>query len=171
MGRPFESQRKRPPAGAAAFVARSRLGYRKDAFGRVERSEIALTVGWNGAVGALTTARVVAQTQTLETAQRSARFGYDSERQIVRITYAIAAFVFFGLMLAVALRMKPNPTPTRPSIAPVVPQPSTVELPREPPFGPLKMPDSELPCDVDQVLADKCRRCHGSPSRNGAPLV
>jgi hypothetical protein len=33
------------------------------------------------------------------------------------------------------------------------------------------MPDSDLPCDVDQVLADKCRRCHGTPGRNGAPLI
>lgn len=89
----------------------------------------------------------------------------------MRITYAIAAFVFFGLMLVVALRMKPEASPARPPPAPVSPEPSVVELPREPPFGALKLPDSELPCDVDQVLADKCRRCHGSPSRNGAPLV
>jgi hypothetical protein len=89
----------------------------------------------------------------------------------VRIVYWLATFVFFGMMLAVALRMKPKPPPTRPPAATAAPVPSTVELPREPPFGPLKLPDSELPCDVDQVLADKCRRCHGSPARHGAPLT
>lgn len=89
----------------------------------------------------------------------------------MRIVYWLATIVFLGMMFAVALRLKPPPPPTRPPPAPVAPAPSPVELPREPPFGPLKMPDSELPCDVDQVLADKCRRCHGTPGRNGAPLT
>jgi hypothetical protein len=43
-------------------------------------------------------------------------------------------------------------------------------LPPEPPLGVLRMPNSELPCDVDEVLARKCRRCHGTPSRHGAPF-
>jgi hypothetical protein len=27
-----------------------------------------------------------------------------------------------------------------------------------------------LPCDVEAVLAAKCRRCHGSPTMQGAPF-
>ena len=94
------------------------------------------------------------------------RFG-----NVVRFVYSLAAFVFFGLMVVVALRLKPRPIPTKPPPAPVAPAQTVQELPLEPPFGPLKQPDSELPCDVDQVLADKCRRCHATPSRNGAPLT
>jgi uncharacterized membrane protein len=30
--------------------------------------------------------------------------------------------------------------------------------------------ETPLPCDVDQVLADKCRQCHGSPVEFGAPI-
>jgi hypothetical protein len=43
-------------------------------------------------------------------------------------------------------------------------------MPLEPPWGPPKQPGSELPADVDDVLAHKCRRCHGVPTRNGAPF-
>lgn len=41
----------------------------------------------------------------------------------------------------------------------------------EPPFGPLRQAGAELPCDVDDIFARKCRRCHGTPPRHGAPLT
>lgn len=43
-------------------------------------------------------------------------------------------------------------------------------LPLEPPFGPLRAPKAGLPCAVDTVFADKCRRCHTTPTRHGAPF-
>ncbi len=46
--------------------------------------------------------------------------------------------------------------------APLAPE-SPVEL--------LRVPGSGLPCDVDEVFASKCRRCHTIPPRHGAPLV
>jgi uncharacterized membrane protein len=33
------------------------------------------------------------------------------------------------------------------------------------------VPDSGLPCAVDDVFARKCRRCHTIPTRHGAPFV
>ncbi|HUH02410.1 MAG TPA: hypothetical protein VML75_10460 [Kofleriaceae bacterium] len=30
--------------------------------------------------------------------------------------------------------------------------------------------DTPLPCDVDRVLEDKCRLCHGEPTAFGAPF-
>jgi hypothetical protein len=74
-------------------------------------------------------------------------------------------------MLAVVLRQE---TPRRaPRAKRIETPPSVVEvpLPPEPPFGPLKQPNSELPADVDEVLARKCRRCHTVPTRNGAPFT
>lgn len=44
-------------------------------------------------------------------------------------------------------------------------------LPEEPPFEGLRVPSSGLPCEVDEVFANKCRRCHGVPPRHAAPLV
>jgi len=43
--------------------------------------------------------------------------------------------------------------------------------PEEPPVDVLRVPDSGLPCAVDEVFARKCRRCHTIPTRHGAPLV
>lgn len=44
-------------------------------------------------------------------------------------------------------------------------------LPPEPPVELLEVPNSGLPCDVNRVLKDKCRRCHTIPSRHAAPLA
>jgi hypothetical protein len=44
-------------------------------------------------------------------------------------------------------------------------------LPEEPPIEITRVPDSGLPCDVDDVFARKCRRCHTIPTRHGAPFV
>lgn len=43
--------------------------------------------------------------------------------------------------------------------------------PEEPPVELTRVPDSGLPCDVDDVFAKKCRRCHTIPARHGAPFV
>jgi hypothetical protein len=43
-------------------------------------------------------------------------------------------------------------------------------LPLEPPLERVRVPDSELPCPVDDVLARKCRRCHTTPARHNAPF-
>lgn len=43
-------------------------------------------------------------------------------------------------------------------------------LPRDPPLEKVRVPDSGLPCDVDDVLARKCRRCHTTPARHNAPF-
>jgi len=44
-------------------------------------------------------------------------------------------------------------------------------LPEEPPVELTRVPDSGLPCPVDDVFARKCRRCHTIPTRHGAPFV
>jgi hypothetical protein len=48
--------------------------------------------------------------------------------------------------------------------------PPKLELPIEPPFGPLEVDNSGLPCDVEAVLKAKCRRCHTEPRRHSAPF-
>jgi hypothetical protein len=45
-----------------------------------------------------------------------------------------------------------------------------LEIPPEPPLGTIEVENSGLPCDVEAVLKAKCRRCHGSPRRHGAPF-
>jgi hypothetical protein len=44
-------------------------------------------------------------------------------------------------------------------------------LAEEPPIEVARVPNSGLPCKVDDVFASKCRRCHTIPTRHGAPLV
>ncbi len=44
-------------------------------------------------------------------------------------------------------------------------------LAEEPPIEVKRVPNSGLPCKVDDVFASKCRRCHTIPTRHGAPLV
>jgi hypothetical protein len=43
-------------------------------------------------------------------------------------------------------------------------------VPVDPPLEKSRVPDSGLPCDVDDVLARKCRRCHTNPARHTAPF-
>jgi hypothetical protein len=31
-------------------------------------------------------------------------------------------------------------------------------------------PAAQFPCEVDLILETRCRRCHGSPTKNGAPF-
>jgi hypothetical protein len=74
------------------------------------------------------------------------------------------------LMVVVLARMERprRPPPSKPPepARPYVEQP----LPLEAPWGPPKVPNADLPADVDEVLAKKCRRCHGTPPRNAAPF-
>ncbi len=44
-------------------------------------------------------------------------------------------------------------------------------LPEEPPLELVRVASSGLPCEVDDVFARKCRRCHTIPTRHGAPFV
>jgi len=44
-------------------------------------------------------------------------------------------------------------------------------LPVEPTPELLRVKGSGLPCAVDEVFANKCRRCHTIPPRHSAPLV
>lgn len=44
-------------------------------------------------------------------------------------------------------------------------------LPEEPPVETLRVPNSGIPCKVDDAFAAKCRRCHTVPTRHGAPFV
>lgn len=48
---------------------------------------------------------------------------------------------------------------------------AALPMPEEPPVETLRVPNSGLPCKVDDVFASKCRRCHTIPTRHGAPLV
>ena len=48
---------------------------------------------------------------------------------------------------------------------------AALPMPEEPPIEIARVPDSGLPCDVDDVFAKKCRRCHTIPTRHGAPFV
>jgi|GEM_PF-1989477 len=48
---------------------------------------------------------------------------------------------------------------------------AALPLPEEPPIETPRVPNSGLPCKVDDVFASKCRRCHTIPTRHGAPLV
>lgn len=43
--------------------------------------------------------------------------------------------------------------------------------PEEPPIETPRVPNSGIPCRVDEVFASKCRRCHTVPTRHGAPFV
>ena len=44
-------------------------------------------------------------------------------------------------------------------------------LQEEPPVETLRVPNSGIPCKVEDAFAAKCRRCHTVPSRHGAPFV
>jgi hypothetical protein len=48
---------------------------------------------------------------------------------------------------------------------------AALPLPEEPPIEIPRVPNSGLPCRVDEVFASKCRRCHTVPTRHGAPFV
>jgi hypothetical protein len=48
---------------------------------------------------------------------------------------------------------------------------AALPLPEEPPIETPRVPNSGIPCKVDEVFASKCRRCHTVPTRHGAPFV
>ncbi len=76
----------------------------------------------------------------------------------------VAAFAAL-LLWRVLEGPKKKPPPAAPmALAP--PEP----LPLEPPVQVLRVANSGLPCDVDDVLASKCRRCHTQPPRHSAPV-
>jgi len=84
---------------------------------------------------------------------------------------AWAFLIVFGVVLfVVVLRMERPHRP--PKVKAPEPAGSHVEMPPplEAPWGPPSVPDSDLPANVDDVLAKKCRRCHGSPTRHSAPF-
>lgn len=51
------------------------------------------------------------------------------------------------------------------------PAPSPEASPTPPPWAKRVSPDGGFPCDVDQVLAASCRRCHWEPQENDAPFA
>ncbi|HEY3667044.1 MAG TPA: hypothetical protein VGL19_13620 [Polyangiaceae bacterium] len=57
----------------------------------------------------------------------------------------------------------------RRAAATAVPEPEP--LPLEAPVELLRVPNSGLPCAVDELLAAKCRRCHTRPTRHTAPFA
>lgn len=80
------------------------------------------------------------------------------------------AVVAIAIALGRASKGKPSPEVKSAPFQSGTPSASE-PIPEEPAFGPLRAPDSGLPCDVDEVLAKKCRRCHATPARHGAPFA
>jgi len=74
---------------------------------------------------------------------------------------AFVALVFWRVLAG----PKKKPLPQQPVVL-AAPEP----LPLEPPVELLRVENSGLPCDVDAVLASKCRRCHTQPARHSAPV-
>lgn len=71
--------------------------------------------------------------------------------------------------LSVGCQKKPAPTQQWQRSAPE-PPPVVEALPPEPPVEVLRVPNSGLPCAVEEVLVAKCRRCHTQPMRHTAPF-
>lgn len=67
-----------------------------------------------------------------------------------------------------ACEKKLPPQPGQPSL--VAPSEPSEVIPPEPPLELVRVPNSGLPCAVDDVLAAKCRRCHSVPARHSAPF-
>jgi hypothetical protein len=87
----------------------------------------------------------------------------------------IIALVVLALVVAFGRKGKPKPVAPVPIAAPSrstepVEKPEPYTIPEDPPLGVVRVENSELPCDVDDVLARKCRRCHATPARHGAPF-
>lgn len=77
---------------------------------------------------------------------------------------------FVAAFAALALwRVLEGPKKKSTPSAPMVP-PAPEPLPMEAPVRVLRAENSGLPCDVDEVLASKCRRCHTQPPRHSAPV-
>jgi hypothetical protein len=63
---------------------------------------------------------------------------------------------------------KPTPAQVKPSASPQVEV--AASSPSPPPWADRISADGGFPCDVDQVLATSCRRCHFDPRENDAPF-
>lgn len=92
---------------------------------------------------------------------RKTRRGSATPRLLAKAHWVVGIVVLVGA--AVYLLSTARATHSAPA--------STLELPREPPVELLQVPNSGIPCEVDRVLRDKCRRCHTIPSRHAAPLA
>jgi len=87
---------------------------------------------------------------------------------------AFAVLLRFGLILLLAwcasgCQRKESKRSFRAAPARIVKR-TPRQVPPEPPFGPLEVPDAGFPCDVEAALKAKCRRCHTIPARHGAPF-
>jgi hypothetical protein len=86
----------------------------------------------------------------------------------------LGALIVIALVIAFSRARKTTAATTAPApTASSVPlQPSEPDpIPEEPPFEALRAENAELPCEVDDVFARKCRRCHSIPPRHGAPVT
>lgn len=100
----------------------------------------------------------------LSVAKRTARLS------LLRHTTTIVTSVFVAAFAVLVFwRVLSGPKKKRLPPAPVV-QAAPEPIPLEPPVPLLRVENSGLPCDIDEVLAKKCRRCHTLPPRHSAPL-
>jgi hypothetical protein len=98
---------------------------------------------------------------------KSLRAAVSEQAPLLIALVLIALLVAFTRMRKTAsISAKPAPAAPAPPFVPSEPEP----IPLEPPFGPLRAENAELPCGVDEVLASKCRRCHATPPRHNAPF-
>lgn len=73
-------------------------------------------------------------------------------------------------MFAVHCKREPSESARARELAKQQATPSEAPVPVDPPLEKSRVPASGLPCDVDDVLAKKCRRCHTTPARHSAPF-
>ncbi len=64
----------------------------------------------------------------------------------------------------------PTSAPREPVAEPQTAPPKTPEPSGPPPWANRVSPQGGFPCDVDEVLASSCRRCHWEPQENDAPF-
>lgn len=64
--------------------------------------------------------------------------------------------------------MKP---PNQPLLNGAQPLPASQASQTPPPWAGRVSPDGGFPCEVDQILAVSCRRCHFDPQENDAPFA
>ena len=78
----------------------------------------------------------------------------------------VAFLAAFGSLVLWRVLQGPKKRP----VPAVVAAPPPAPLPLEPPIAVPRIENSGLPCDVDDVMARKCRRCHSLPPRHSAPF-
>lgn len=102
--------------------------------------------------------------RALSVAKRTARL-----RGLRHTTTIVTSVFVAAFAVLVFWRVLSSPRKTRLPPAPAVPA-APEPIPLEPPVQLLRVENSGLPCDVDEVLAKKCRRCHTQPPRHSAPV-